>query len=312
MSDIDARSPRYESVGDEVAKKTGLPVIRTMTGRRSTTFCIGGEYSFFLEPNTELELIEVRTLLDTLSQPSRVLGAGSNLLVADAGITDWVIRLGRGFRTFEKIGPATFWVGGSMPLMSLARDLSEAGFSGLEFAGGIPASIGGATRMNAGAHGSEMSSIIRRVRFLSPHAGMQEVTTESLTFSYRKSSFEIGSIITGIAIELTPSDPLRVKTARANYLAERKKRQPLSSPSAGSVFKNPAQSTSSAGALIEEAGLKGLTNGGAEISALHGNWIVNPSKYASAANVQSLIAHCQQTVSDAAGIFLEPEVVTWR
>lgn len=301
-----------DPIVEHVERLSGLTVSRSMSGKRSTTFCIGGTYKYFLEPHNEAELVSAVKAIREAGQEYRVLGAGSNLLVSDGGIASWVFRLGKGFRSFEQKRPGVFFVQGSMSLMTLSRELSEAGFSGLEFAGGIPASFGGAVRMNAGAHGSEMSSVLNRVRFLSVTGDVEEVSKGEMQFSYRKSGFSNGSIVLGAEIELVSADAETVRRNRAEHLAERKKRQPLSYPSAGSVFKNPEGGYPSAGALIEECGLKGYAIGGAEVSRLHGNWIINPAKSACANDVAALIAHCQSTVAHMKNLTLEAEVVTWR
>jgi len=194
--------------------------------------------------------------------------------------------------------------------MSLARKLSDDGFSGLEFAAGIPASIGGATFMNAGAHGSEICERIFQVRGVLPDGSQRTWRREELPWRYRWSGLPAGVTVTSIELELVEGDKATIARACSAHLSERRARQPLSMPSAGSVFKNPSP-TEPAGRVLEGAGLKGHRIGGAVVSELHANWIVNPEKQATAADVAQLIDYCRSRVREHSGIELEPEVKLW-
>lgn len=284
---------------------------RDISGARCSTFSIGGAIQFLVEPRNQEELEVALKVLRSYSMPWRILGAGSNILLPDEGLSGFTLRLGREFR-YCRPGPSSneFEVGAAMSLMSLSRDLSDAGMSGLEFAGGIPASIGGAVTMNAGAHGGELASVLTSVRVVRAEGALEELPAKELRFSYRHSELPPGAVVVGARITLVPGDRERSAELRRSHLAERKSRQPLTQPSAGSVFKNPPGG-SSAGALIERAGLKGARRGGASISSLHGNWIVNDTRNASAKEVQELIRLCQERVAELFEVHLQPEVIAW-
>lgn len=290
----------------ELERVSGVRVRAQVLGSTVTTYAIGGPLQYLVEPDSCEQLAAVQRFLSEHGEAARVLGAGSNLLINDGGVPGWVIRLGRGLRGCEALGGGRFRVGGGAALMNLSRSLSQAGWAGLEFAGGIPASIGGATRMNAGAHGGEMAQVLRVIEVVTSQGETLRLDPLELCFSYRHSQLPAGAIVSAVEIELTESDAAVTEQRRAEYLAHRKKYQPLTLPSAGSVFKNPDPQRP-AGKLIEAAGLKGQRRGGAQISELHGNWIVNPERKASAADVEALIALCQERVGER----LEVELVRW-
>jgi UDP-N-acetylmuramate dehydrogenase len=289
------------------------PVRRDVLGSDLTTFAIGGELSLLVEPQDLSQLLAVSKFLAAADLPWRVLGAGSNLLISDQGVKAVVLKLGKGFRTLSSIEhgrvPGLIEVGGAASLMTLSRSMSEQGLSGLEFAGGIPASIGGAVFMNAGAHGGEIGAVLKEVAFVID-GEEHRVAAKTLPFSYRHSGIDPKAIVTSAIFELTPGDREKIIAHRAECLRERKLRQPLNSPSAGSVFRNPAPDAP-AGRLIESCGLKGQELGGAQISEMHGNWIVNPRRVATSKDVQELISLCIQTVNQMHGVTLRPEVVSW-
>ena len=287
-----------------------IRVRENVAGSDLTTFSIGGAIRYLVEPQSEAELIAVLRVLSFFDLPYRVIGAGSNLLIPDAGIEGWVIRLGRGFRYYRAAGDSSFEVGAAMSYMTLSRDLSEKGFSGLEFAGGIPASAGGAVRMNAGAHGGETAEVIQSVRFLLRSGERQELGIRNLRFAYRSSDLPADAIVTSITISLVHSSKEKTEGLRQQFLDHRRRYQPLSLCSAGSVFRNP-DPTQTAGRVIEAAGLRGRQIGGAKISELHGNWIVNPEKRARSEDVEALIALCVNTVREQRDIVLEPELIRW-
>jgi UDP-N-acetylmuramate dehydrogenase len=256
------------------------------------------------------ELQAVQKLLATEKQQTRVLGFGSNVLVADQGIRGWVVRLGQSFRSVERLEGDRFIIGGGASLMSVARKISGDGFSGLEFAAGIPASLGGAVFMNAGAHGAEIAERLERVSVVMSDGSFRVFERDELPWKYRHSGLPREATVISAELTLPSGDKERIARACSDNLAHRKNTQPLSLPSAGSVFKNPSPELS-AGKLLEDAGLKGVSVGGAMISSLHANWIVNPDRRASASDVLALISLCQERVSERSGIDLEPEVRLW-
>lgn len=268
-----------------------------MKGRDLTTIKTGGEIKELYRPNTVAELIE----LTKRSQSYKILGFGSNLLIADEGIQDPVI-------SFQgnnlEINGKEVVVEAGYGLMSLARKTSELGLSGLEFAGGIPASVGGACFMNAGAHGGEIGDVLSRVWFIKD--GKEESLARSeLKMSYRSSGIE--GVVTKAQFTLVKSN--NSKELLAKNLAYRRSTQPLSLPSFGSVFRNPEGKK--AGQIIDSLGLRGFEIGGARISELHANWIVNPKKNATSKDVSSLIKYVKEKALGVLGIELEPEVVIW-
>lgn len=297
-----------------------LRVLFDVAAAQYCTIATGGNLSLLAEPQDLESLVLLVNLLLEHQASYRILGAGSNLLIPDQGIESCVIRLGKGFRFLRQLGRADrqldgdvkrFEVGGSYSLMSLSRELSDQGLTGLEFAGGIPASLGGAVIMNAGAHDGDMSQIIESISVVDSGGEVQSLSKESLEFAYRTSHLPKDSIVVSAIIKLTQSDISSTKTKRAEFLKERKLRQPLSMPSFGSVFKNPLPQKP-AGALIEAAGLKSFKIGGAEISSLHANWIVNPEKKAKTSDVLALIEKAQAAVYNEVGIKLQPEVIRWN
>ncbi len=283
----------------------------TVQSAKYTTFAIGGPLAHLVEVQTEAELCGAMKLFREFEVTPHVLGFGSNLLLPDDGMKGWVLKLGRGFRYNEAESSSRFCIGGASALMTLSREFSSAGLSGFEFAGGIPASLGGAVRMNAGAHGGEMSEVLEEVSVVDLGGEKKTYQKDELTFSYRKSSLLPTEVVYQARFSLVESDKETTAAKRAECLASRKATQPLSMPSAGSVFKNPKDLELSAGALVEQVGLKGYALGGAQVSEMHGNWIVNPERNATAQDVQGLVALCQEKVHERFGVELEPEIVRW-
>jgi len=294
----------------EVSGVVRAPVREMVMGSALTTFAIGGPVRALVSVDTPEELANVLRLLSSSGQPWRVLGNGSNVLFADAGFDGWLIKLGAGFKRVSPLGSGRFEVFAATPLMSYSRKVSDEGFSGLEFAAGIPASVGGAVYMNAGAHGAEISSLIVEVRGLTGEGGEIRWLRHELPWSYRHSGLPNGCVITSVVLDLPPGEPKRISEQCAHNLAERRARQPLALPSAGSVFKNPSSGLP-AGKMLEEIGMKGFAVGGAEVSRLHANWIVNPDRGATAADVVSVIDECQRRALQERGVALEPEVRLW-
>jgi UDP-N-acetylmuramate dehydrogenase len=166
--------------------------------------------------------------------------------------------------------------------------------------------------MNAGAHGGEFSAVVQEVELLSAEGELIKMAATELKFSYRHSFIPPGALVIGARIKLTPGDPARCIENRSKNLKYRKETQPLTVPSFGSVFRNPVdRSSESAGALIERCGLKGFCRGGAQVSTLHANWIVNPTRKATASDYCAVIAECQQQVLSRFAVELRPEVVLW-
>jgi UDP-N-acetylmuramate dehydrogenase len=270
-----------------------------------TSFRIGGPARLFAAPTDVETLCRLLAFCSAETIPWFVLGAGTNLLVSDRGYDGLVIHLRKGWGAV-RIAENAVEVGAGHPLPGLARKMAQAGLSGLEFAAGIPGSVGGAVAMNAGAFSGGMSQVVTHAECLT--AGGKPVVLESveLRFSYRDSHIlHERLVVTRVHFTLTPREPAEILCRMEEFWAQRKARQPLSAWSAGSVFRNPPGDA--AGRLIEAAGCKGMRVGGALVSLKHANFIVNTGT-ASAADVVALIRTVQHRVHERFGVRLEPEI----
>ncbi|MBR6720318.1 MAG: UDP-N-acetylmuramate dehydrogenase [Clostridia bacterium] len=286
---------------EKIAKITKVTENEPM--KKHTTFRIGGPARFFAEPGSSEELIALlKTAKESGIKPI-VLGRGSNVLVADEGLDTLVISIGENFSDIKVVGNEIYASAGAS-LSAIAQAALKNSLTGFEFASGIPGSIGGAVYMNAGAYGGEMKDVIIKSFYIDEDLCERECTDHE--FSYRK-SFYTGKdfVITGAKIRLKEGDAAQIGESMANLAKKRREKQPIQMPSAGSVFKRPEGYF--AGALIEEAGLKGYRIGGAEVSALHAGFIVNAGN-ATCKDVLDLISHIQKTVYEKNGVKLETEV----
>ena len=267
------------------------------------SFRIGGPADVYAEPSCEAELCALRRWLKARDVPVTVIGNGTNLLVHDEGIRGVVLRLGERFSEISFENGRVYACAGAA-LARVATAAKEQGLSGLEFAHGIPGSLGGAVRMNAGAYGGEMSDVVTSVCYLNENGEIGE--TWEPGFAYRKSRFdERGEIVVGAWMKLRPDDPDAIHKRMMELWAKRSASQPLDQPSAGSFFKRPA--TGYAAAFIEQAGLKGLTVGGAQVSEKHAGFLINTGN-ATFADVIALMEQIRETVYSCFGVMLEPEV----
>ena len=277
---------------------------------RWCTLHVGGPAKAIAIPASRVELQSLLGVLAELGVCWRVIGRGSNLLVSDAGYAGVIVMLGRKFAAIEKRagereGEARVQVEAGCSLMKLVNWCSGSGLQGLEFAAGIPGSVGGAVAMNAGAWGKEMSGILSSVTFLRGSGELLERDKRELAFSYRHLETE-GMIVTVAEFLLQAGDRQEIEQRCAQLLGDRKKKQPQGLASAGSFFKNPA-GFPSAGRLIEEAGLKGVRVGGAQVSEVHANFLVNIGS-ATAQDFLDLMHLVQEKVAERFKIRLEPEV----
>ncbi len=270
---------------------------------RHTSIQVGGPADFLVYPQNLDELQSVLQLAFEQDIPFFILGNGSNLLVRDEGYRGIVISLTAccaGCYFMED----TVRVGAAVSLSWLAGEFARRGYRGLEFAAGIPGSLGGAIFMNAGAFGSCIGELVQEVVTMDFKGCRQKRSRQELSFAYRWSNFQAEDvIILEAALSLQAGDPEEIKHNMERMLSERKARHPQQ-PSAGSVFRNPP---GGAGYLIEQAGLKGMVIGGAQISPRHGNFIINLGN-ATAADVLSLIRLARDRVLEQFGIELEPEI----
>jgi UDP-N-acetylmuramate dehydrogenase len=283
-----------------------LPHRRDVSFARLTTLGVGGLCRWLFEPTTEAEAQTFVRACAREGLPWRVLGGGSNLVVlGDLELP--VLRL-----AFPKVISREgnqLTTPASHGHIALAEAAANLGLSGLEFASGIPGSLGGAIRMNAGAYGREWVDVLTRYRFLTPEGELVEKAPESGEFSYRWSFLTGGRVVLSATAELAEGDAATIRAQVAEYREKRGTSQPLSKRNAGCIFKNPPGL--SAGRLIDQAGLKGLRLGDAEVSPEHANFLVNHGK-ATAAEFAELMERVRAKVREVSGVDLEPEVELWR
>ncbi len=269
-----------------------------------TTLRVGGTADYFAEPASEAELMCLLNAAEEAGMPTLLMGNGSNLLVRDGGFRGLVIRLGKAYSRIEP------WEGGLAAqagalLSAVACQAAEASLTGLEFAQGIPGTVGGGVYMNAGAYGGELGSRIESVTILDRGA-VRRIPGDEMQFGYRHSrAMEEGWIVLEARFRLEKGRRETIEAAMRDFAARRKEKQPLNYPSAGSFFKRPAGHF--AGALIEGAGLKGRCVGGAQVSEKHAGFLINTGG-ATAADFLALMKQVQETVQSAYGVALEPEV----
>jgi UDP-N-acetylmuramate dehydrogenase len=270
-----------------------------------TTFRIGGPAALYLEPESEADLVAAGRAVVEAGIPVVVLGKGSNVLVADGGFPGLVLRLGRTYRWSAREG-GVLVAGAAMPLPALSGIALHHGLSGLEFGVAIPATLGGAVRMNAGAHGHELAEVLESVEVFRLRAGTSAtVAAPDAGFGYRGSDLGEDAVVTGARVRLTPGEGRSIRALMDEARAWRRRTQPLAEPNCGSVFTNPPGDH--AARLIDAAGGKGLRVGGASVSEKHANFIV-AAPGARASDVVRLIEELRTLVADRAGIRLEPEV----
>lgn len=271
-----------------------------------TTMKIGGPADIFIEPSSLENIQKVMTFIKERQILWRAIGRGSNLLVSDKGIEGVVIKLGTGLNHLD-INESTITVGGGHSLVSLSTLISKKGLSGLEFASGIPGSVGGAVYMNAGAHGSDISKILTKAHILFEDGSIEWLSNDEMEFTYRTSVLQNKrpGIVLEAEFQLTKGDRTAIVAQMQKNKDYRKDTQPWNFPCAGSIFRNPLPNY--AGKLIEEAGLKGFQIGGAKISEMHGNFIVNAGN-ATAKDVLDLIQYIKDEILNLYGVKIETEV----
>ena len=271
---------------------------------RHTTFRVGGPADVLFLPESEEQLLQALSIAREAGVPCFVIGNGSNLVVKDGGIRGLVIALGEGMAAIARAGETlTALAGASLARVSAYAQAS--GLSGLEFASGIPGTLGGGCAMNAGAYGGQLSDVLVDARVLLD-GEVRTLTVEEMQMGYRTSlPLRRGGIVISARFALTPDDPEAIAARMRELNARRRDKQPLNYPSAGSTFKRPEGYF--AGALIEQAGLKGKRVGGAQVSEKHAGFIVNTGG-ATAADILTLIGTVQDEVADRFGVRLETEV----
>ncbi|MDD6214865.1 MAG: UDP-N-acetylmuramate dehydrogenase [Firmicutes bacterium] len=274
--------------------------------KNHTSFKIGGPADEFCEAQSVSDIKNLISYAENKGIGYTVIGNGSNLLVGDRGIRGLVIKLSRGFDKISISGTQITAESGIL-LSKLSNEALKNSLSGLEFASGIPGTLGGGIFMNAGAYGGEMKDVVESVSYLE-NGETKIATKDELNFGYRRSFFSNkDAIILSAVMRLENADPLEIKAKTYDYKNRRTSKQPLSIPSAGSTFKRPEGYF--AGKLIEDAGLKGFKIGGAEVSQKHSGFVVN-SGGATAKDVMELIEYIQKTVYEKFKVRLETEVKT--
>lgn len=275
---------------------------------RHTTFEVGGPADFFVTPSDAKGVAHAVEAAISTGVPWRVMGQGSNLLVADAGVRGLVLCIGERLSHIEVDG-TRIRAGAGATNEAVAEVACDAGLAGYEFASGIPGSIGGAAIMNAGAYDGEFKDVATSVRCLVPGQGVREVSAEEAAWGYRHSMIsDLGYIVLEVTLELQEDDPAAIRARIDDLTARRESKQPLEMASAGSTFKRPVGHY--AGKLIEEAGMRGHAVGRAQVSEKHCGFVINTGG-ATSVEVLQVIHDVQEAVHERSGVMLEPEVRMW-
>ncbi|MBR0217746.1 MAG: UDP-N-acetylmuramate dehydrogenase [Clostridia bacterium] len=287
-----------------VLREPSISIQRHIPLDKYTTLRVGGPADYLAEPSSETELTALLNAAQEASVPVLLMGNGSNLLVRDGGFRGLVIRLGKAFSRIEPWEHGLKAQAGAL-LSVLACEAANASLTGLEFAQGIPGTVGGGVYMNAGAYGGELGKSIESVTVLD-HGAVREIPGGDMRFGYRHSrAMEENWIVLGARFRLEKGEKEQIDAAMRDFAARRKEKQPLNYPSAGSFFKRPEGHF--AGALIEKAGFKGKRVGGAQVSEKHAGFLINAGG-ATAADFLALMKLVQDTVRKESGVLLEPEV----
>lgn len=273
---------------------------------RHTSYRIGGPADFFVRADSPCAARQVMEACAEADVACLAVGRGTNLLVSDEGFPGVILTLGRDFKRMSTdLASSRITAGGAVLLSAVVQEAMRQELSGLEFAVGTPGSVGGAVRMNAGSREEWMGSVVSSVVLITAADGIRRVDARQIRWEYRRTSIPADAVIAECEISMKESDPFFIRGRMEANMARRKKSQPLGLPSCGSVFKNPAGA--SAAKLIDDLGLKGKTIGGAQVSEVHANFIVNTGG-AKASDVRSLMELVSSEVEKAYGITLEPEV----
>lgn len=290
-----------------LAKVLGCDARKDEPMSRHTTFKIGGSASTYIKVGTLSKLSAILKECKNSNIDYMIIGNGSNLLVSDKGLDKAVIRLDGELRNISLIDETTIYCGAGASLAALCKFALKNGLSGLEFAWGIPGTVGGAVFMNAGAYGGEMKDVVYSASHITKSGEIGRTDKGDLQFGYRNSIYRSnGCIITGVTLKLERAQIKEIQEKMDDYLSRRTSKQPLEFPSAGSVFKRPEGAF--AGALIEQCGLKGKAIGGAQVSDKHAGFIINRSN-ATSQDVRDLIKEIQDTVKTETGYDLECELI---
>ena len=276
---------------------------------KHTSFRIGGPAEVMAMPRNPQELAELLKVSALLDCKTAILGAGTNILAPDSGVEGLVICLKDCLDGMEQLDATHIRVAAGVTMTRAAVFAAGLGLGGMEFAHGIPGTVGGGVYMNAGAYGGEMKDICQSVDVMDMQGNIRTLSAQEMEFSYRHSILEdTGHIVVSAVFALQPKDPQQIKLSMQDLMNRRKTSQPLDKPSAGSAFKRPVGGY--AAALIDQAGLKGYRVGDAAVSEKHAGFVVNLGQ-ATAQDVKDLLAQVSHIVEEKSGICLEPEVRIW-
>ncbi len=304
------REQLLKTLGESIPKKQ---IMEYAPMSRYTTLRLGGPAEVLCEVTSAEEIRAALAAANALNVPVTLLGNGSNLLVKDGGIRGLVIHIGDGFNQISDPIPLpdgrfALTAQGGATLTKLSNAAADAGLTGLEFAAGIPGTVGGAVYMNAGAYGGEMKNVVTHVTACEADGRNVSYNNEEMAFGYRRSALiDMGRpvAVTSVTVALEKGDEDTIRTAMREFNARRREKQPVTLPSCGSTFKRPEGHF--AGTLIDQCGLKGLRVGGASVSTLHAGFLVNDQQ-GTAADYLALMAEVQRIVWEKTGVQLEPEV----
>lgn len=303
MMELTAFQRQVAASAGEIALRFNEPMAR------HTSFRIGGNAEVMAFPTDACQMAKLLNVANTLQVCPRILGAGTNVLAPDEGLPGLTICLKDCFDGMERLDDNRIRVAAGVTMSRAAVFAANLGLSGLEFAHGIPGSVGGGVYMNAGAYGGELCQVVESVQIMDFHGTIRQVSGEDMGFSYRHSMLEdSGELVLCVDFRLTAAPVEQIKAKMKELIGKRSASQPLDLPSAGSAFKRPAQGY--AAALIDQAGLKGYRVGGAGISAKHAGFAVNLGG-ATAADVRTLLEQVSEKVYVVSGIRLEPEIRIW-
>ena len=279
-------------------------VLQNADMRQYTTLKLGGTADWLAFPRSAAEIAELFAEAGAAGLPVTVIGHGSNVLVLDGGIRGLVIRIDKNMKNIRREGNRLTAAAGAM-LGAVAGFAAENGLTGLEFASGIPGTVGGAVTMNAGAYGGEMKDVVVRVDGILPDGTEMSLSGEEMRFGYRRSAVkDLNLIVTEVTTELAEGDPAAIRAKMSELNRQRAEKQPLDVPSAGSTFKRPEGFY--AAALIDQCGLKGYSVGGARVSMKHAGFLVNSGD--SSRDYLELVRTVQRIVRERAGVELETEI----
>lgn len=281
-------------------------ILRQEPMRLHTTFRVGGSAALFLELQSEQEFRDILTLLHAEEEDYFTVGNGSNLLISDTGYNGVILHPSKNFGDVRVEGERLICESGAT-LAAIARTALEQELTGFEFAAGIPGSLGGAIVMNAGAYDGEMKQVVETVKLITPEGEIITKDSEEMEFSYRHSILkEKPYLVLSVTIKLRKGEKEQIKARMEELAQKRREKQPLEYPSAGSTFKRPEGYF--AAKLIQDAGLRGLMVGGAQVSEKHCGFVINKDQ-ATAKDIYELMKRVQEQVKEKYGVMLEPEVI---